>query len=268
MELVGAPVTELKSLITGSFEDWSREPRADSPEPATDTRSCALTGGATAIIFLSALGNANVDWRTITLFWGDERAVPPDDPESNYGLAERMLLSPLGAKAPRAIRMPLDAPPGARAEWLTRDRPLDAPPGARAEWLTRDRPAAWSLQHAALWYDDALETELDGGVLDLAILGVGEDGHVCSLFPGHPALAQNDHRAVAIEDAPKPPKRRLSLTMRYVLQTKKIWLIAIGPRKLPVLQAAINKTSHSTPLDLVLRQAKDVTIFTDQSIRR
>ena len=224
MEFVGAPITELKPLLTTSFEEWSK-----------DGRSCALSGGATALIFLSALRNANVDWRKITLFWADERAVPPDDPESNYGLAERMLLSPLGAKAPRAIRMPADAP---------------------------------HLGQAALWYDDALATELNNGSLDLAILGVGEDGHICSLFPGHIALTQNDLRAVAIDDAPKPPRRRLSLTLRYVLQTKKIWLIAVGPRKLPVLQAAINKTSNSTPLDLLMRQAKDVTVFTDQQIRR
>jgi 6-phosphogluconolactonase len=232
MELVGAPVTELKSLITQSFEDWVRL-RQDSG--AAGSASCALTGGGTALIFLSALRNANVDWRQITLFWGDERAVPADDPESNYGLAERMLLSPLGANAPRAIRMPADAS---------------------------------NLDQAALWYDDALARELDEQPLDLAILGVGEDGHVCSLFPGHKALLVENRRAVAVEDAPKPPKRRLSLTLNFVLQTKKIWLIAIGARKLPVLQAAINKTSNTTPLDIVLRQASDVAIFTDQTIRR
>ena len=231
MELVGAPATELKQLLTTSFEAWAGATGATRATGA----SCALSGGATALIFLSALRNANVDWRKITLFWADERAVSPDDPESNYGLAERMLLSPLGARAPRAIRMPADAS---------------------------------NLGQAALWYDDALATELNNGSLDLAILGVGEDGHVCSLFPGSKALIQDDLRAVAIEDSPKPPKRRLSLTMRYVLQTKKIWLIAIGPRKLPVLQAAINKTSSSTPLDLLMRQAKDVVVFTDQTIRR
>jgi 6-phosphogluconolactonase/glucosamine-6-phosphate isomerase/deaminase len=53
-----------------------------------------------------------------------------------------------------------------------------------------------------------------------------------------------------------------------VLLTKKIWVIAIGSRKLPVLQAAVDKTSSSTPLDLLMRQGKDVTVFTDQTLRR
>ena len=224
MEFVGAPVTELRSLITSCFEEWAQE-----------GRSVALSGGNTALIFLGALKAASVDWKRITVFWVDERAVAPDDPESNYGLVKRMLLTPLGNKAPRAIPMPTDRMP---------------------------------LGQAALWYDAALATELNNGALDLAILGIGEDGHVASLFPGHRALIQEDLRAVAVEDAPKLPARRLSLTLRYLLQTKKIWLIAPGPRKLPVLQAAIDKTTNSTPLDLLLRQAKDVTVFTDQTLRR
>lgn len=226
MELVGAPVAELRSLLSASFEDWSN---------SSDKRqSCGLSGGATALIFLGALRQAQVDWRQITLFWVDERAVSPEDPESNFGVAERMLLQPLGAKAPTAIRMPTDKMP---------------------------------LGQAALWYDDALATYLHNGPLDLALLGVGEDGHICSLFPGHRALMYDDLRVVAIEDAPKPQARRLSLSLRFVTQTKKIWLIALGPRKLPVLQASIKKTSNATPLDLLLRQAKDVTVFTDQAIR-
>jgi 6-phosphogluconolactonase len=227
MELVGAPVPELKNLLTTSFEQWHAE--------ASGTRSCALSGGATAMIFLGALRNANVDWQRITVFWADERAVPPDDPESNFGLAERMLLSPLAARAPHAIRMPAENA---------------------------------DLAQAAQWYDHALATALNDGPLDLAILGVGEDGHICSLFPGHKALLEDDLRVVAIEDAPKPPPRRLSLSMPFVLRTRKIWVIAIGPRKLPVLQAAIDKTSRSTPLDVLMRQGKDVTVFTDQTLRR
>jgi 6-phosphogluconolactonase len=78
----------------------------------------------------------------------------------------------------------------------------------------------------------------------------------------------DDLRAVAVEDAPKPPPRRLSLTLRFLLQTRHVWLIAVGPRKLPVLQAALSKTQRSTPLDLLVQQAKRLTVFTDQAIRR
>jgi 6-phosphogluconolactonase len=224
MELVHAPVPELKNLLTQSFEGWAQE-----------GRSCALSGGATALIFLPALRAAKVDWARITLFWADERAVPADDPESNYGIAERMLLSPLGAKAPRAIRMPADLP---------------------------------NLGEAALKYDDVLAAELEGCALDLAVLGVGEDGHVASIFQGAQGAQGAELRVMAVEDAPKPPQRRLSLTLRYLQQTRKIWVVAVGPRKLPVLQAALSKTQRSTPLDLVLHQVKDVTVFTDQVIRR
>jgi len=222
MELVHAPVAELKGLLTQSFEEWAR-----------DGRSCALSGGNTALIFLPALRDAQADWSKITLFWADERAVDPDDPESNYGLAERMLLAPLGARAPRALRMPTELP----------------------------------LDEAALKYDAVLAAELNARALDLAILGAGEDGHICSLFPGHKALLENDLRAVAVEDAPKLPRRRLSLSMRFVVQTKKIWLIALGPRKLGVLHAALSRKQRSTPLDVLIQDAKNVTVFTDQVIR-
>jgi 6-phosphogluconolactonase len=230
MELVHAPVPDLKRLLTELFEEATanREGKADRHF------ACALSGGPSALLFLPALRVARVDWSRVTLFWADERAGAADDPESNYGIAERMLLAPLGAKAPRAFRMPTEFP----------------------------------LRQAALKYDAALAVELAGAALDLAILGVGEDGHVCSLFPGHKALIQDDLRAVAVEDAPHPPAYRLSLTLPFIVTTSKIWLIAVGPRKLPALQAALSKTHHSTPLDLLLQHARDVTVFTDQAIRR
>jgi 6-phosphogluconolactonase len=236
MELVVARIDELRPRLTEAFEAWARE------DVGAAQRSCALSGGATALIFLGALRNANVDWSRITLFWADERAVPPDDPDSNYGIADRMLLGPLGAKAPRAFRMPFDA--------------------------ALDKPGTASLGTVAMKYDALLNRELKSGSLDLALLGVGEDGHICSLFPGHRALMADDLRVVALEDAPKPPPRRLTLSLPFVLRTKKIWLIAVGPRKLPVLHAALSRTQRTTPLDLLLHQAKDVTVFTDQIIRR
>ncbi|MGH9386407.1 MAG: 6-phosphogluconolactonase [Vicinamibacterales bacterium] len=221
-----ARLDELRRQITESFESAIRE---------RETLSLAVSGGATALVFLGALRVARVQWSRVTMFWADERAVPADSPESNYGVAERLLLDPLGAAAPRALRMPGDQP---------------------------------DLEEAALQYDETLAYELRSGPLDLALLGIGEDGHVCSLFPGHPALQQVDHRVIAIHDAPKPPPRRLSLTMSFLCRTRKIWLVVLGARKHPVLQAAMARSRLETPLDIVLANAKDTTIFTDQPIYR
>jgi 6-phosphogluconolactonase len=192
--------------------------------------SCALTGGSTALIFLGGLRDADVSWPQITIFFGDERAVPPDHPDSNYGLVERLLLSPLAARAPHCERM---------------------------------RGEAEDLPGAARDYEAILPP-----VLDLTVLGVGEDGHICSLFPGHPALEVDSVRVLAIEDSPKPPARRLTLSLSYVCASRRVWVVAVGPRKLPLVEAAVAGQSRSTPFDQLMRRAKDVTIFTDQSIRR
>ncbi len=225
MELVIAQVEVLRARLTQAFEGWADQSSA---------HACALSGGSTALVFLDALRNAQADWSRISLFWVDERAVPPENPDSNYGMAHRVLLGPLGHTAPRAFRMPAEQA---------------------------------DLGEAVVHYDQILVRELRGGPLDLAILGVGEDGHICSLFPGHRALMA-EGRVVAVDDAPKPPPRRLSLTLSYVKQTRQIWVVVIGPQKRDVLQTAIQRTQLSTPLDLLLSQAKDVTIFTDQSVRR
>jgi 6-phosphogluconolactonase len=226
MELVIARIEELRAHITESFESAVR---------MQESLSVAISGGATALVFLGALRVARVNWSRVTLFWGDERAAPADSPESNYGVAERLLLQPLGAGAPRALRMPADLP---------------------------------DLEEAALQYDETLAFELRSGPLDLAILGIGEDGHVCSLFPGHPALRQVEHRVIAVHDAPKPPPRRLSLTMPFLCQTRKLWLVVLGVRKNAVLQAAVARSRLETPLDILLAGGRDTTIFTDQPIHQ
>ena len=227
-----APIAELRTLITRLLTETlnavlaSREGTAAEPPRFT----CAVTGGSTALIFLGALREADVDWSRITLYQGDERAVPPDHPDSNYGLIERLLLSPLGARAPFVERM---------------------------------QGEAADLSAAALAYDERLPP-----AQDLIILGVGDDGHVCSLFPGHPALVVEDQRVLVIEDSPKPPPRRLTLSLPYVCRSRRIWIVAVGPRKLPVLQAAASGHAIKTPLDLVVQRARDVTILTDQVIRK
>jgi 6-phosphogluconolactonase len=231
MELVVAPIAELRARITHHFEevvgDTLDRGAGFSGQPHTFT--CGITGGSTALIFLPALRDANVDWSTITLYWGDERAVPPDSVESNFGLAEQMLLRPLAAKAPSSVRMQAELP---------------------------------DLHHAAREYAAALPP-----ALDLLILGVGDDGHVCSLFPGHRALQEESARVVVIEDSPKPPPRRLTLSLQYVLRARHLWIVALGERKRVLLQRAIRREETSTPVDLVVAQGRGVVIFTDQVLR-
>jgi 6-phosphogluconolactonase len=231
MELVVAPIAELRPHLTHFFEEVvsGTLDRGTTLSTQAHTFTCGLTGGSAALIFLGALREADIDWSRLTLFWGDERAVPPDSPDSNYGLAEQMLLKPLAAKAPNAIRMQAEVP---------------------------------DLQFAAKRYSQALPP-----ALDLLILGVGDDGHVCSLFPGHPGLRVTDSSVTVIEDSPKPPPRRLTLTLPYVVRSRRIWIVAVGERKRLLLQRAIAREAATTPLDLIVAQSKAVSIFTDQIIR-
>jgi 6-phosphogluconolactonase len=75
-------------------------------------------------------------------------------------------------------------------------------------------------------------------------------------------------RVIAIDDSPKPPPRRLTLSMSYVLRSRQAWVVAVGERKRVLLQRAVQRHDLSTPLDLVVAQARDVTVFTDQQMRK
>jgi 6-phosphogluconolactonase len=205
---------------------------AELPSP-----SIALTGGQTGRLVLEAMLKANADWPKASLFWADERAVPPDDPQSNFALANRIFLTPLHQRVPRVFRM-------------------------KAEGS--------DLAAAAEDYTATLDSALgENGVLDLALLGVGEDGHIASLFPGHQALMTPNRRVVAVDNAPKPPSRRLSMTLSFLAQSRQIWVVATGPVRRGVCEIALglrNQPPRQTdsPLALLLRQARNVSIFSDQ----
>jgi 6-phosphogluconolactonase len=231
MELIVAPISEMRARMTEAFETAVAERLAD---PMAERFSCGITGGSTALIFLGALRDAEVDWSRVRLYWGDERAVPPDHPDSNFGMAEQVLLQPLGKRAPTAVRMMGEVE---------------------------------DLAAAAAAYESTLKTDLDRGRLDLLILGIGEDGHICSLFPGHDALEVSERWVIAIDDSPKPPPSRLTLTLPFVLSAAQIWIVVVGARKLNVLQHAVARQTPETPLDLVVAHGPNVTIFTDQAVR-
>ncbi|MBK7857180.1 MAG: 6-phosphogluconolactonase [Archangiaceae bacterium] len=98
--------------------------------------------------------------------------------------------------------------------------------------------------------------------LDVALLGVGPDGHVASLFPGHPALEVTDKRVVQLDDAPKPPPKRLSLSLPELIGAREVWVIATGNTKAQMLMKAM-KPDSTLPVARVLREAENVRLWVD-----
>jgi 6-phosphogluconolactonase len=154
-----------------------------------------------------------VDWSKVEFFWGDERAVPPDDPESNYGLARRLLLDNL---------------PRVRAESVHR-MPADAP----------DREEAAVRYEAELGRTFALSP---GGRrrprFDLIWLGMGPDGHTASLFPGADVLSER-RRWVAPATAPKasPIAARMTFTLPLINAARAALFVVAGADKAAALRS-------------------------------
>ncbi|MCC7126936.1 MAG: 6-phosphogluconolactonase [Acidobacteria bacterium] len=224
MELVVANLDDVRAQLCAQFERLV----AEGP------LSCALPGGPSALIALTALKDARVDWSRVSLFWVDERAGTPGEISANAEMARRLLGDPESRRMPRVFAMPTEVP---------------------------------DLEAAALSYDRVLDRELHGEPLDLAIVGVGEDGHVAGLFAGHPAIDELT-RVAAVHDAPRAPQRRLTLSMSFLMSSTRIWVIAVGGRKRAIVQSIVGRSGGQTPLDILVRNAADITIFTDQAVRR
>jgi 6-phosphogluconolactonase len=184
----------------------------------------ALSGGSTprgVYALLAAPPRAEaVDWSRVEFFWGDERACPPDDPDSNFGLARALLLDRLKGIRPTAVhRMPADAD--------DRDRAASSYQAeiARALHVPGDasRPPAFDL----IW------------------LGMGRDGHTASLFPGSSALAEQRRWVVATQ-APPPAGWRMSFTLPLINAASAVMFVAVGADKAAVLRS-IRSGSRDLP---------------------
>jgi 6-phosphogluconolactonase len=191
--------------------------------------ACALPGGSVAEALFPAFAHLALPWEHVHVFFGDERAVPPTDPDSNYGLARRL--------------------------WL------DAVP-ARVYPMPADRP---DLEAAATSYaEQLLEALGDPPRLDLALLGMGPDGHVCSLFPHHALLKERKRWVAAVTDSPKPPPRRLTLTLATLARARGIWIVSFGAEKAHVLRDAIENEHSELPVALAARSGPPATFFLDR----
>jgi len=195
--------------------------------------SLAVPGGSVARDALPALVPVPLDWDRTHVFWVDERAVPRADPASNVRVVSGAWLVP--ARAPEASLHPM---------------PAD---GA-------------DLARAADAYEYALRQVLgDRPCLDYVLLGVGPDGHVASLFPGHPALAETSRLAVAVFDAPKPPPARLTLTMPLLLDARRVVVAALDASKAPVIGEVLADDASTLPVSVVLRRARRPLLLLDAS---
>jgi 6-phosphogluconolactonase len=179
-------------------------------QAARGSASMVLTGGRIAAKVLAAVkdlpGARGIDWARVDLWWGDERFLPAGDPERNETQARDALLDAL----------PLDP---------ARVHPMGA----------SDGPDGDDAEAAAQRYAG----ELGDTDLDVVMLGVGEDGHVASLFPGHPVTGAIGVTA-AVHDSPKPPPTRITLTLPAIQRAGEVWLIASGDGKADAVAAALN----------------------------
>ncbi len=221
----------LAETLAGRFETAARHALA-----SRGRFTVALPGGSVATSFFPRLARLPLDWSKVDFFWGDERAVPPSHPDSNYAAARTAWLEPAGVPSGRVHRMKAEEPDLARAA---------------ADYATLLERAAGSPPR-----------------LDLVLLGVGPDGHVCSLFAGHPVLAVRDRAVAVVEDSPKPPPRRLTLTLPVLIAAEDVVVVALGRGKAEVVRSAIEDAESALPVALVARQARRTTFLLDPEAAR
>jgi 6-phosphogluconolactonase len=200
----------------------------------------ALSGGRITQKFFTATveqGRARkVSFVNVHFFWADERCLPPTDPESNFKMANELLFAPLKISAEKIHRL--------RGE----DAPAAAVKNAETE-LRRVVTAA--------------KNNLPS--LDLILLGMGEDGHVASLFPNAtPEILSCTAPFLSVNNSPKPPLTRISLSFAAIAAAKKVWALVSGVGKETAFRESISPSGR-TPLAKVVQLRDNTKLFSDFS---
>ena len=180
----------------------------------------ALSGGTTPETLYRALTSPAVadrfDWSRTVFFFSDERGVPPNDPRSNYALANNTLFIPLKIAPSQVYRMAGESrEPEAAAHKYEQQLRL----------ATKASPST----HPSL---------------DLILLGLGEDGHTASLFPGSPALLDNQ-RLITVTQSPKDPPTRLTMTLGVINRASVILFLVAGAGKAAVVRAILDPKTEA-----------------------
>lgn len=195
--------------------------------------SVALSGGSTPEGAYRLLARdpyrSQVPWDRVHLFWGDERCVPPDDPGSNYWLADRALISQVPIPAENVHRIPGELAPEAAARAYQREM--------------EDLPR-----------------------LDLVLLGLGSDGHTASLFPGSDALETVTDVAVAVEaEYEGRPVQRVTLTLPAINAARQVLFLVSGESKAQIVARVLGSRGGSLPAERVCLTAGELIWLLDEA---
>ena len=170
---------------------------------ARGSASIAVSGGSTPKAFFQALSSRAIDWGKVTITLVDERFVPADSPDRNAGQARSAFLDAVGA--------------------------------SRVHEMAASDSGVSLEEGAAAYAAEIRSSPTDR--FDLVMLGMGPDGHVASIFPGHPA-AEVDAVVVPVTDSPKPPPERISLSTEALCHSERVWFVVSGEEKADAAERA------------------------------
>jgi 6-phosphogluconolactonase len=224
------------ALARAAAEAWLDE--IESANRSGKLHCVALSGGRITQKFFADVvelaKTRKTPFANVHFFWADERCVPPTDAESNFKMANELLFAPLLISGKQIHRL--------RGEIS----PAEAVKIAETEIN-----------------QIVTERKNNQPALDLILLGMGEDGHVASMFPGAPAVIQEATAPfLVIENSPKPPPTRISLSYANIAAAKKIWVLASGNGKADALRESLD-SQGKTPLARVIRSHPQIKIFSD-----
>ena len=200
MSLKVFPAAKQAELIAGDISEVIAEALKHQPK-----FNLVLTGGTLGIAIAGSLASENVEWDRVRIWFGDERFVSLTDPDRNE--AQALAVWPALAEL-NLVRFP-------------------APPISLLE-AAKDFDTWFSQEFGSVEESDS--------VFDLVLLGMGPDGHVASLFPGH---VHSKGWVVAEENSPKPPAQRLSLSYQALNRSRRVWFVVSGAAKHEALRSAL-----------------------------
>ncbi|KAF8139932.1 hypothetical protein EV363DRAFT_317202 [Boletus edulis] len=186
----------------------------------------ALSGGSLPKQLKELINDPTVKWDKWQVFYADERVVPLDHPDSNHNLCKSKLFQ----------HVPI---PPANIHHID---PV----------LLDDIEELADAYEKELIREFAQKDSARFPVFDLILLGLGEDGHTCSLFPGHELIAESDRWVAYLDDSPKPPPKRITLTFPVLNHASRVAFVAAGAGKADVLPLVLdNPEEHKLPASLV-----------------